>query len=311
MNRRVWLIGYAQAAIGAALFSTKAIFIKLAYQEQADAALMLALRMAFSLPFFLAAGAYMLWRKRAGGEKLPSGTVWLGAIGSGFVGYYLSSILDLAGLTYITAQLERLVLFTYPVLVMLLDAAFFGGKITKRGIAAGVVSYLGLAVVLREGFASGNPHVGIGTGLVFACAITFALYQLLAKKYISLFGASLFTAIALSSSSVASLIHFVVVKGHMDLSASPRFVFLAACTAIFATVLPSFFINWGMARIGPQSTSMVSSASPLLTIYMAVVLLNEPFTLVDAFGAALIIGGVGWYGLGDLKAKQAAAKAAQ
>ena len=236
---------------------------------------------------------------------LPSARVLAGATASGFLGYYLSSILDLEGLTYITAQLERLVLFTYPVLVMLLGAAFFGGKLTWRGLGAGAVSYLGLAVVLREGLSGGGREVWIGTGLVFGCAVIFALYQLLAKKYITLLGASLFTAIALTASSVASLIHFAVVKGGFDLSASPRFLFLAACTAIFATVLPSFLINWGMARIGPQSTSMVSAASPLLTIYLAVVLLGERFTMVDAFGAALIIGGVLYYGVMDMRAKAA------
>ena len=298
-------LGYVYAALGSALFATKAIFIKLAYQEMPDAALMLALRMAFSLPFFLVAGFIVLRARRRNGVALPSARVLAGATASGFIGYYLSSILDLEGLTHITAQLERLVLFTYPVMVMLLGAAIFGSKLTWRGLGAGAVSYLGLSVVLREGLSGGGREVWIGTALVFGSAVTFALYQLLAKKYITLLGASLFTAIALTASSVASLIHFAVVKGGFDLSASPRFMFLAACTAIFATVLPSFLINWGMARIGPQSTSMVSGASPLITIYLAVVLLGERFTMVDAFGAALIIGGVLYYGVMDMRAKAA------
>ena len=302
-DRRDMLLGYIYAALGAALFSTKAIFIKLAYQEVANAPLMLGLRMAFSLPFFLLAGIVIFTTQRKQALSLPSRRAWLGAIGSGFFGYYLSSLLDLEGLTYITAQLERLVLFTYPVLVMLLGAWFFGGKLTKQGLIAGAISYLGLAVVLREGLSGGGQNVWLGTSLVFGCAITFALYQLLAKKYISLMGASLFTCVALSSSAVTSLIHYGVVTGGMDLSASPRFLWLAFCTAIFATVLPSFLINWGMARIGPQSTSMVSGASPILTIWLAVELLGEPFTLIDALGAALIIGSVSWYGLMDVQVK--------
>ena len=302
-DRRDMLLGYIYAAMGAALFSTKAIFIKLAYQEVANAPLMLGLRMAFSLPFFLVAGIVIFITQRKQALSLPSRRAWLGAIGSGFFGYYLSSLLDLEGLTYITAQLERLVLFTYPVLVMLLGAWFFGGKLTKQGLIAGAISYLGLAVVLREGLSGGGQNVWLGTSLVFGCAITFALYQLLAKKYISLMGASLFTCVALSSSAVTSLIHYGVVTGGMDLSASPRFLWLAFCTAIFATVLPSFLINWGMARIGPQSTSMVSGASPILTIWLAVELLGEPFTLIDALGAALIIGSVSWYGLMDVQVK--------
>ena len=302
-QQRDMLMGYVYAILGAALFSTKAIFIKLAYQEVADASLMLGLRMAFSLPFFLIAGVFIFMAGRRRNLPLPSKRAWAGAIGSGFFGYYLSSLLDLEGLTYITAQLERLVLFTYPVLVMLLGAAFFGGKLTREGLLAGAISYLGLAVVLREGLHTGGPDMWIGTALVFGCAVTFALYQLLAKKYISLLGASLFTCVALSSSSVTSLIHYAVVTGGMDLSASPRFLWLSFCTAIFATVLPSFLINWGMARIGPQSTSMVSGASPILTIWMAVELLGEPFTLIDGVGAALIIGSVSWYGLMDVRAK--------
>src|SRR5262245_48767623 len=138
---RAKLAGFALAAAGAALFSTKAIFIKLAYLENADAPRLLAWRMIFGLPFFLAIGAYALKRRRASGIPFPGGRVIVGAILNGLIGYYLASLLDFEGLTYITAQLERLALFTYPIFVMLLGWLFFGGRITREGLAAAGITY--------------------------------------------------------------------------------------------------------------------------------------------------------------------------
>ena len=124
------IIGYAYAAAGAALFSSKAIFIKLAYLERSDASLMLASRMAFSLPFFIVIGLYAFNKRRQAGLPAPGMKMIALAAVNGFIGYYIASYLDFAGLLFITAQLERLVLFTYPVFVMLLGFMFFGGRIT-------------------------------------------------------------------------------------------------------------------------------------------------------------------------------------
>jgi drug/metabolite transporter (DMT)-like permease len=308
MTRKSLLAGYVYAAAGAALFSTKAIFIKLAYMEQVNPALMLALRMATSLPFFLAVGLYSMLRMRQRGEPLPDWRLTTKALLTGFMGYYLSALLDFEGLAYISAQLERLVLFTYPMFVMFLGWLFFGARITGTGLLAALITYVGLAVVFLTDLPTGGIETVIGTGLVLACAVTFALYQLLAKKFITRLGAALFTSIALSGSAVACMAHFVVVNGGVGFEASPRFLLLSAGCGVFATVLPSFLVNAGLSRTSPQTTSMIATISPLITISLAVMILGEPFTLADAIGSALVLLGVGFYTLMDQRqAKPAAA----
>jgi drug/metabolite transporter (DMT)-like permease len=294
--------GYVLAGAGAALFSTKAIFIKLAYMEQANAALMLALRMAVSLPFFVAVGLYAIFQLRKDGKAMPGWGLTVRALFTGFVGYYISSLLDFEGLVYITAQLERLVLFTYPIFVMFLGWMFFGARLTWLSILAAAITYAGLVVVFFSALPTGGMATIIGTGLVLGCALTFAVYQLLAKKFITALGSALFTSIALSGSAFACIAHYIITSRSFDFSSSPRFFWLAAGTAFFATVLPSFLVNAGLSRISPQSTSMIATISPLITISLAVWILGEPFTLADAIGSAMVIAGVGIYALTDVKA---------
>jgi drug/metabolite transporter (DMT)-like permease len=309
MERHRVLKGYLFAAAGAALFSTKAIFIKLAYMEEANAALMLALRMAVALPFFIGVGLYAVYQLRQAGKPLPGWGLSIRALLTGFICYYISSLLDFEGLVYITAQLERLVLFTYPMFVMFLGWLFFGARLTWLSIVAAAITYAGLVVVFLTDLPAGGMATVIGTALVVGCALTFAIYQLLAKNFITAMGSALFTSIALSGSGFACIIHYIVTSWSFDFSSSPRFFWLAAGTGFFATVLPSFLVNAGLSRISPQSTSMIATISPLITISLAVWILNEPFTLVDAIGSAMVIAGVGIYALTDVKAKtEAAAK---
>ena len=292
-------IGYFYAASGAALFSTKAIFIKLAYMEQANAALMLALRMAISLPFFMGVGFYALFQLRRAGKPLPSFDMLVRATLVGFIGYYISSQLDFAGLIYISAQLERLVLFTYPIFVMFLGWMFFKARITWFSVLAAAITYAGLVVVFLSALPTGGSNTIIGTALVLGCAITFAAYQLFAKKLISNMGSMLFTSIALSASGFACIAHYIVVSRSLDFSSSPRFFWLSAGTAIFATVIPSFLVNAGLSRTSPQTTSMIATISPLITIALAVWILGEPFTIADALGSAMVIAGIGLYAWAD------------
>ena len=297
------LMGYVLAASGAALFSTKAIFIKLAYMEQANAALMLALRMAMSLPFFLAVGVYCVYKLRREGKPLPSLNIAIKALLAGLIGYYISSLLDFEGLVFISAQLERLVLFTYPIFVMFLGWMFFGGRITWVSILASAITYAGLLVVFLSALPTGGTNVYVGTGLVLGCALTFAFYQLLAKKFVTAMGSLLFTSVALSASAVGCITHYIVVSRSFDFSSSPRFFWLSAGTAFFATVLPSFLVNAGLSRISAQSTSMIATISPLITISLAVWILGEPFTLADALGSAMVIAGVMLYAVTEQKPK--------
>ncbi|MCA3573243.1 MAG: DMT family transporter [Aestuariivirga sp.] len=301
MDRRSLIIGYLLVAAGSALFSSKAIFIKLAYLERYDSLLILAWRMVFALPVFLVVGAVALARRKAEGKPMPRRNAVLGAIGIGLIGYYLAMVLDFAGLLYVTAQLERLALFTYPIFLIFLGAAFFGMKLTASALVAALITYLGLAVVFVSDFSAGGSDVTLGTLLVLGAAVSFALYQLMAKRYIGEMGSTLFTSVALSAAAVTTLAHVLIVRGHLDTSMSAHYFMLAAGIGILATVLPSFFVNAGMARIGAASTAIISNVSPLLTIYFAVVLLGEEFTMPHAIGTALVVGGVGYHTWRELK----------
>lgn len=292
-------MGYLLALAGTALFSSKAIFVKLAYIETSDALLMLTWRMIFSLPFFAIIGIYALAvRRRARAAPLqPAMAARILMIG---VFGYLAMILDFEGLVHVSAGLERLVLFTYPVFLILIAAAFFGARITAGNMVAAGVSYAGLALVFAADIPDGGSNVPLGTLLVLGSAVSFAVYQLWATGMIVHVGSVLFTALALTGTSLASLAHFFILRNVADLAVSPRYLMLAALTGILATVVPSFMINAGMARIGAQSTAMISMVSPLLTIYLAVLMLNESFTLLDGLGTALVVGGMGydaWAGL--------------
>lgn len=302
MDRRSLIIGYTLVAAGAAMFSSKAIFIKLAYLERFDALLILAWRMVFALPIFLIVGAYEIARRKREAKPMPRRNAVMGAIGIGLIGYYLAMVLDFAGLLYVTAQLERLALFTYPIFLIFIGAAFFGMKLTANAVIAALITYLGLAAVFVSDLAAGGSNVTLGTLLVLGSAVSFAVYQLMAKRYIGEMGPLLFTSVALSAAAVMTLAHVFIVRGHLDTSMSAHYFMLAAGTGILATVLPSFLVNAGMAKIGAASTAIISNVSPLMTIYFAVILLGEEFTLSHAIGTALVVGGVGYHTWRELKA---------
>lgn len=295
-------IGYACAAIGAVFFSTKAIFIKLAFQEQVDASLMLAYRMLFATPVFVAIGVWAYAQRRAKGLPPPDATSVAWAVGTGFLGYYVASAFDFAGLQYINAGLERLVLFTYPLFVMFIGAALYRQPLTVFGITAALVTYAGLAIVFATDFPTGGRHTVIGMALVLGAAISFAWHQILAKRCILALGTALFTSIALSSAGLFCIAHHVVFGG-ANFTASPRFLWLSFGCAMVATVLPTFLINAGLSRTSPQAVSMIATLSPLVTIGLAIDILGEPFTLADALGSALVLAGVGVFTWGDLRSK--------
>jgi drug/metabolite transporter (DMT)-like permease len=300
-NPKLW--GYALTAVGAALFSTKAIFIKLAFQDEVNASLMLAWRMMFSAPFFLIVGIWAVSRARAQGRALPSGRpLWMAAF-VGALGYGLSAYLDFKGLEFISAQLERLVLFTYPLFVMFIGAAAFGQPITRYGIVACLITYAGLAIVIGVDVPAGGWTTVIGTALVLGCAVTFACNQLLAKGLIASMGSPLFTAISMMAGSVGACLLHAAIDG--DFGASPYFLKVTFGCAIFATVLPIFCINGGLERISAQAVAMISTLSPVVTIALAVWILDEPFTWADAIGSTLVLAGVGYYTWADSRKMQA------
>lgn len=282
--------GFLLAILGTALFSLKSIFIKLAYAEGLNTDSVLMLRMAISLPIYL---FILIWLVRAT-ERHPTPKLqsfWM-ILFLGFIGYFLSSWLDLKGLEYISAQLERLALFTYPILVAILGALFFKTPLTRKIIVSLAVTYSGLWVVFHQETQLYGEHTALGTLLVLLAALSFSFYVLFGKKVIHQVGSLWFTSMAMSASSAFVLAYFSVAIGFENLNITTIAWAWLFLLAIFSTVIPSFMIAEAIAKIGPAQTGIIGTLGPIVTILLAVWILEEPFTLFHALGISLVIGGV-------------------
>jgi drug/metabolite transporter (DMT)-like permease len=299
-SRAMW-IGYGLAALGAVLFSTKAIFIKLAYAEGINAETLLALRMLLSLPFYVSIGLLSVAERHRTGRELPSGGLVFRAALVGLLGYWFASYTDFLGLVYISAQFERLILFTYPAFVVLFGALFFAQPIRPKALTGIAISYAGLALIFLADGSVPSGDLGKGAALVFSAAIAFALYQLLAKDLIGKIGPRLFTCIAMSGAAVAALLQFALTQPLESILVTPKLLGYGVLLAIGATVLPSFLLNAALQKISAQANATIGTLSPVVTILLAVMILGERFTLIDAAGTALVIAGVGWFTLTDRK----------
>ena len=255
-------MGFLFAAVGALLFSTKAVAIKLVYQEAVDAETLLALRMAFAMPFYIVIGTFAFRDRRRQGEALPNRSITLKVLLIGLLGYWFASYTDFLGLEYISASFERLILFTYPFFVVIFGAAFFRQPINVRILLAVGVSYIGLTLIFSEKMTSHGSDTAIGAGLVIAAAIAFAFYQLFARGQIAIIGPRLFTCIAMSGAAAGAFGQFFLTHPASDLLVSQRVVLLGIYLAIGATVLPSFFINAALHRISAQANATISTLSP-------------------------------------------------
>ncbi len=286
-------VGLAMALVGAFLFSTKPIFIKLLYADGVDAATQLMLRMGLSIPFYLAFAWYALaQRRRKGLATNFSRATLLEAIGVGLIGYWLASTFDLWGLQYITAQFERLILFTYPTIVALIGWWWFGERLTRPLLLALLFTYAGLALLFVTDLTSFGSQVVFGTTLVLASSVTYALYLVLSRRPIERMGSGLFTSLVMATSSMPILVQYLIVSDLSALALAPRDWLLAIGLAIVATVIPSFLISEAIARIGASATSVSGSSGPVTTTLLAVLILAEPFSIWHGLGMALVVAGV-------------------
>jgi len=257
--------------------------------------------MAIALPFFLIVGIWVYRRRSASGR--PGGRLFLAAAFTGMLGYWWSSWLDFEGLHYLTAQFERLILFTYPFFTFLFASLLFRRPIHRHAVVGALIAYVGLALVALATPSTQGDGLWLGIGLVLAAAISFGLYQVLAREQIVRIGSDLYTAIAMTAAALAIFVQFAV-SGHgiADFSGlSDRALLIGVALAIFGTVLPAFTMAVGLARIGAQGTAVIGAVSPAFTILLAVSLLGESFSLLDACGALLVIAGVGYYTLIDIR----------
>jgi drug/metabolite transporter (DMT)-like permease len=297
------LTGYALAIGGAVLFSTKGIFIKLAYAHGVPTETLLALRMTVALPLYAVILAILLLRdpESRRGLTLP---VVATTIGIGLLGYYVASYFDFLGLNFVSAQYERLVLFTYPFFVLILGALFFGERMLWSVVPAMAISYAGIAVIFGWNLVTEPAGVWIGTGLVLGAALTFALYQHLARRQMRVVRSMVFTCIAMSGAAVAAITQNGIANGAADLiTLDGQTLVYGLCLGIFGTVLPSFLMNAGMSRIGARATASTAALGPVVTAAIAVVVLGEAFTPFHAAGTALVIAGALLYGRAEQRAK--------
>ncbi len=304
MNRTRRLNGFLISFSGAIIFSTKAILVKLAFRhEHTDGLTLLMLRMLLSLPFYLAAAFYT---SRKGDNVPMTRQQWFYVILLGLLGYYLSSFFDFIGLQYISAGLERLILFLYPSFSVLINAIWFRQGISKIQGWALALTYVGIGIAYfgELKIDTGNPNFYWGSFLIFLCAITYAFYLSGTGRMVPIVGAAKFTTYSMLSATGAILLHYFTrqtMRGAewLPLSAGAGLWTYGFLLAIVATVIPSFMLSAGMKIIGPNNAAIVTSIGPVSTILQAHFLLGDPIFPEQVIGTVLVILGVlliGWRG---------------
>jgi drug/metabolite transporter (DMT)-like permease len=286
------IVGVSLAAIGAVAFSIRPIFVKLAYEDMSDPVTLLALRMIFSLPFFVIALA--LYRGASGSQKLPPITARdaLALAALGFVGYYLSSFLDMIGLQYIAAGVGRLILFMYPTIVVAISAVVLRKPITRRELIALAVTYAGVALVLSGQFDKTSENFWLGAMLVMLSAVTFSVYLVGSGEVVLRLGSIRFTAYATAAASVYCIVQFMALRPLSALVLPTRVYLLALCMALFSTVMPVFMMAEALRRIGASRVAMISALGPVATIVSGYLGLDEKMSLVQSAGGLLVVVGV-------------------
>lgn len=282
------------AICAALLFSSKAIFIKQAYalSPLVDGTVLVALRMASALPFFL----IIAWLSRHQKQRI-SRQDWLILWAAGLLGYYFSSWLDFMGLMYISASLERIILFLYPTLTVLASSVLFKQKLSLKTIVALALSYGGTVIVMLQEQAH-TPHnhdFWLGASLVFASAVCFAAYLLMTPRLIRQFGSWHFNALVLSIACVGTLVHFILATpAPLQLLAQlpTQVLYYGIALGIFVTVLPTILMAQSIQRLGPAHSAMIASIGPILTIILATIFLGEYMNAIQWLGCALNIVGV-------------------
>ncbi len=280
--------GLVLATIGAIAFSAKAIIVKLAYRHGVDAVTLIMLRMLFALPLFVA----LAWWAGRGQPKL-TGRDWqiVGALG--FCGYYLASFLDFAGLQYITASLERLILYLNPTLVMLFGWLLFQRRVTRQQLLALLVSYLGVVLVFGHEITLAGANVALGSALVFGSAASYAVYLLYSGQVVKRLGSLRLTGLATSVACILCIAQFVLLRPiDAAFAVAPAVLWLSVLNATLCTFVPVLLVMMAIERVGPAVTAQTGMIGPLSTILMGVLILGEPFTAWVAAGTALVLMGV-------------------
>src|SRR5690606_21090213 len=286
-------LGFFLATLGAVLFAAKAIVVKITYRYGIDAVTLIAFRMLFAMPFFAA----VAWResRRAARGELPVLTrrerAQLCLLG--LLGYYLSSFLDFLGLRYVTASLERLILFLSPTLVVLLSAWWLKRPVSSRQWVAMLASYLGVVLVFAQDLRHGaGSHVALGAFFIFGSALSYAVYLICTGELVKRVGATRLVAYAMLVSCLACVLQFFLVHPPATLVQPAGVYGYSLIHATLNTVLPVFMLMWAVALVGAPTASLLGMVGPVSVLFLAAWLLDEPITVWQLAGTALVLFGV-------------------
>jgi len=287
-TRPVPWAGVILALAGAMAFSGKAIIVKLAYRYGVDAVTVIMYRMLFALPIFLA----MSWWASRGRAPLTRRD-WLGVLGLGVTGYYLASFLDFLGLQYVTASLERLILYLNPTLVLLLAWLLHGRRWRPVQLAGMAVSYAGVLLVFGHEVRLEGSNVALGTLLVFLSAVSYAVYLVYSGQLVQRLGSLRLVGLATSVACVLCILQFLLLRPvSVALEVAPQVIWLSLLNALACTAVPVLLVMMAVERVGAAVTAQTGMVGPVSTILMGVWLLGEPFTAWTAAGTVLVIAGI-------------------
>ena len=289
-GKRGWfVVGLLLAVGGVVFFSLRPIFIKLAYAWVTDPVTLLALRMVFSVPFFIAAA---LWVRSATGHRPLAGRELAAVVALGILSYYGASFLDFLALQYIPAGLGRLLLFTYPTIVVVLSAVLLRKGVTGREVAALVITYAGLLLVFAHSLEEEQKNFWLGAAFAFASSICYAVYLVAGAEVISRVGSVRFTAYAMSAASVACILQFLLLRPLSALEVPAPVYGYAIAMAVLSTALPVFMTSEALRRVGANTVAIIGALGPVTTIVFGWLGLEETMTPLQLAGAALVLVGV-------------------
>jgi len=279
--------GLALAMAGSIAFSGKAIIVKLAYRHGVDAVTLIMYRMLFALPMFVA----LAWWAGRGRPELTARD-WRIVSLLGFSGYYLASFLDFAGLAYVTASLERLILYLNPTLVLALGVVVFKRRVSPRQLIALAVSYCGVLLVFGHEVSLQGTNTALGSALVFASAVSYAVYLVASGEEVQRLGALRLTGLATSVACLFCIAQFFVLRPLAAFAVAPEVIWLSLLNATACTFAPVLMVMMAIERVGASVAAQTGMIGPLSTIIMGVVILGEPFTGWIVAGTVLVLAGI-------------------
>ena len=286
--------GMLLAALGAIAFSGKAIIVKLAYRYQVDAVTLIMYRMLFALPLFMAMAWWGTYRLGGSVRVALTRRDWIGIVGLGFSGYYLASFLDFAGLQYISASLERLILYITPTLVMGLGWLLYGRSVQRTQVWGIGLSYLGVVLVFGHEVSLAGGDVALGALLVFLSAVSYAIYLSYSGELVQRLGSLKLVGLATTVACLLCILQFAVLRplSWNAMQVAPEVIWLSLLNATACTAVPVLLVMMAIERIGAGAAAQVGMVGPMSTILMGVLILGEPFTMWVGLGTVLVIAGI-------------------